>query len=109
MAGKPDMKLIEASLAEIKTIRDADAETTDYDVYDGLMFALWSGFGSAHREVLKQLLTKPTWDGDICSKSARDDLIDWGLATRCCFNFEQGFTTATYLAGSVWRVIKEGK
>jgi len=56
---------------------------------------------SSQREVLKQILHTPTWDGDIVSKCARDDLIDMGLATRCCYRGEQGYTAATYLAYTV--------
>lgn len=99
----------EVALDRVLAIRNTDAETIDYDKYDGAMFALWSTFNSAHRDVLRQLMKAPTWDGDICSKSARDDLLSWGLAARCCVNFEQGYTTATYLAGSLWRLVVEGK
>ena len=35
----------------------------------------------AEREVLYQL-RKVTWDGDVCSKSARDSLVKRGMATR---------------------------
>lgn len=97
----------EAAALAFRNFRDSDS--SDYDVYDGLAIALWMTLSSAHRDVLRQLMKAPTWDGDVCSKSARDDLIDCGLAVRCCFKFEQGYTTATYLAGSLWRIVKEGK
>lgn len=64
----------------------------------------WDALSSAQREVLRQLLFQgPVWDGNVPSKSARDDLIVHGLATRCCFLGEQGYTAATYLAYSVWK------
>jgi hypothetical protein len=95
------------SAAKLQAWRHSDS--SDYDQYDALAFACWSTMSSAHRDVLRQLMKAPTWDGDIASKSARDDLIDAGLAVRCCFNFEQGYTTATYLAGGLWRIIVQGK
>jgi hypothetical protein len=37
----------------------------------------------AAMEVLRQLfMTGPVWDGNITSKSGRDELIDWTLAAR---------------------------
>lgn len=55
------------------------------------------------QDSLRQLMKVPTWDGDVISKAARDDLIALGLATRCCFKMEQGYTVATYLAYTVWK------
>jgi hypothetical protein len=64
----------------------------------------WDALSSGQREVLNQLLHQgPVWDGNIISKSARDDLIEAGLATRCCFLGEQGYTTATYKAFTVFK------
>jgi hypothetical protein len=52
---------------------------------------VWAGLSPAQQDVLKQLLfQRPVWDGNIISKSARGDLIDFSLATRCCFLGEQG-------------------
>lgn len=99
---------VKATLARYNAFKH-EGDNADYDKFDGLMISLWSELNSGHRDVLEQLLKGPTWDGDIASKVARDDLIDWGLAVRCCFNFEQGYTGATYLAGSLWHVIKENK
>lgn len=81
--------------------------TIGSDEYDGAVLAFWGSLRAGHRDVLRQIMKAPVWDGDICSKASRDDLIAWGLATRCCANFEDGYTTATYLAGSVWRVVHE--
>lgn len=60
-----------------------------------------SQLNGAHKDVLLQIWKRPTWDGDVCSKSARDDLLECGLAVRCCFNEEQGHTAATYAAHSI--------
>lgn len=93
-----------AALVErVAMLRATDDVSSDQ--YEGAVFALWGALNSGHRDVLRQVLAKPTWDGDICSKSSRDDLIALGLAERCCFDFEDGYTTATYMAGSVWRIM----
>lgn len=73
----------------------------DGDTDQRLAYAkiVWDGLGSAQREVLTQLLFQgPVYDGNIPSKSARDDLISYGLAARVCFLGEQGYTAATYKA-----------
>jgi hypothetical protein len=38
----------------------------------------------------------PLWDGDVPSKSGRDELIDQGLAQRVIVKGEDGYTAATY-------------
>lgn len=38
----------------------------------------------------------PLWDGDVPSKSGRNDLIDIGLAMRVIVKGEDGYTAATY-------------
>lgn len=46
---------------------------------------------SNEREVFRQLFFHgPTWDGDLCSKSGRDGLVDRGLAVR-----REGWQTLT--------------
>lgn len=43
-----------------------------------------NALSSAERDVLTQLfLNGPTQDGDLCSKAARDELVEYGLARRC--------------------------
>ena len=74
------------------------------DQYEIACFALARAISSGHRDVLRQLVNNgPVWDGDICSKSHRDDLMDWGLASRACVKGEQGFTVANYRG---WDVCK---
>lgn len=98
------------------TIKSSHARIGDYiadienlmigsEAYEETTIALWDLLSSGHKDVLKQILYKPTYDGDIASKSSRDDLLEWGLAIRCCFNFEQGYTTATYLASAIWNEV----
>lgn len=59
-----------------------------------------------HQESLMQLVELgPIWDGDVISKSYRDDLIFLGFATRVCVKGKQGYTAATY---SGWDVYKAG-
>jgi hypothetical protein len=73
---------------------------------DGKWFSyagiVWDGLTEGEREQLKQLLFHgPVWDGSVISKSDRNALMSYGLATRCCFMGEQGYTAATYAAFSV--------
>lgn len=77
------------------------------DFFDLGAFAVYTLLTSGQREVLRQVMEAPTWDGNIASKSARDELIGMGLAVRCCFRGEQGYTAATYMAYSVMKVEKE--
>lgn len=64
----------------------------------------WDALSSAQREVMNQLLHQgPVADGNIISKSARGDLIEAGLAVRCCYLGEQGFTAASYKAFTVFK------
>lgn len=68
---------------------------------------VWDALPDGRREQLKQLLYQgPVYDGSVISKSARDDLLKLGLAVRCCFMGEDGFTAASYAAYSV---AKQGK
>jgi hypothetical protein len=95
---------VDERVSDVNQIFDALAKmlTDDgYFTYGGLV---WDALDSGQREVLRQLLFQgPVWDGNVPSKRARDDLIDYGLATRCCFLGEQGYTAATYLAFAVWQ------
>lgn len=58
----------------------------------------------ALHEQLSQLINGPVYDGNVISKSQRDELIRLGLATRICCKGEQGHTGATYFAYSVMKV-----
>jgi hypothetical protein len=88
-------------------IRDALAKMETDEGYFTYGAIVWDALDSGQREVLRQLLFQgPVWDGNVPSKRARDDLLDYGLATRCCFMGEQGYTAATYTAYSVF---KQGK
>jgi hypothetical protein len=85
------------------TVRHALAKMQTDEGYFTYGLIVWDALDSGQREVLKQLLFQgPVWDGNVPSKRARDDLIDYGLATRCCFLGEQGYTAATYIAHAVF-------
>lgn len=50
-----------------------------------------------HLESLLFLIEKgPVDDGDVPSKSTRDDLVDWGYVARVRVNNQDGFNAATY-------------
>ena len=87
-----------------KAIAVMDKEEYGSDAFDVAAWAIYGAMDSGQREVLRQLLFNgPVWDGDICSKAARGDLFDWGLAVRCCFKGEQGYTAASYRAYTVYK------
>jgi len=65
--------------------------------------AVWAAMSQVQREVLVQVAREPVWDGDVVSKSARDDLLTAELAVRCMRNMEQGYTAASYAALAVLR------
>lgn len=74
--------------------------------YEALAQSVWQGMDPGHREALGQLVNEgPVYDGDIVSKSHRDDLMSWGLANRCCVKGQQGFASANYTG---WDVFKAG-
>lgn len=83
---------------------DNDYADANVDAYDVAARLAWNSMENIHREVLRQLLfTGPVWDGNIISKSARNDLMEWGLATRVCYMGEQGYAAATYRAFIIFR------
>jgi hypothetical protein len=60
-------------------------------------------------EPLRQLVNGPVYDGDVISKSLRNDLLALGLAVRVCHKGQQGYTGATYFAFSVLNCIDKIK
>jgi hypothetical protein len=60
-------------------------------------------------EQLRQLINGPIWDGNVISKSQRDELIRLRLATRVCCKGEQGYTAARYFAFSVMKIVDQIK
>lgn len=70
--------------------------------------AVWEAMTAGERESLEQLLfaATPVWDGDHISKVARDGCIFAGLAVRVCHQGQQGYTSATYPAYSVYSRVK---
>ena len=66
--------------------------------------ALWSALSAAAKETLRALHTKgPLWDGDVPSKSGRDDLLRDGLAAKVIVRNEEGYQACTYLGHRVLR------
>lgn len=89
---------------DIAQLQNALQAMEDDDKYFSYAPIVWDALSPQHREQLNQLLHHgPVWDGSVISKSHRSDLIEWGLATRCCFMGEQGYTAATYLAYTVFK------
>jgi len=93
---KTSMKLAEV----IRTLVDM-AESDDGDRYFEITQAIALIFPAALIEQLEQLVRGPVWDGDIISKTYRDELFDMGLAIRVCCKGEQGYTGAKYTAYTV--------
>jgi hypothetical protein len=94
-------------MSEEQVTRAIAAMRTTDEQYFSYGAVAWDGLTPGEREQLKQLLFQgPIYDGCVISKSDRNQLINYGLATRCCFKGEQGYTAATYLAYSVH---KQGK
>lgn len=91
-----------------REIQNLCAEILDKDdfgspAFDVACWALWQAMDGGQREVFKQILFKgPVYDGDIASKAARGTLFQLGLAVRCCFKGEPGFTAASYRAYTVY-------
>ncbi len=50
----------------------------------------------------------PVEDGDVPSKSARNDLIMKGLVFKCVVNGEDGYQAATYLGKDVYKAKFKG-
>ena len=74
--------------------------------YDQACKDLNNAMTPIQREVLFQLVMYgPVYDGDICSKSARNDLFDLGLANRAHQKGEQGYTVANYVGGNVLKSV----
>lgn len=50
----------------------------------------------------------PLWDGDVPSKTSRDELIRQGLAMRVIVKCQDGFTAATYAGRDAYKGIFGG-
>ncbi len=92
---------IEIVRAALIVVINIDSDTEDRE---RAALSAWNGLSSVQKGCLQQLLFNgPVWDGDIVSKSARGELFNFGLAVRCCFKGEQGYTVATYPAYTLYR------
>lgn len=91
-----NIKLIELNLAIMNTFERFS------DKHNKAIVSIVKELTPTHRETLKQLVEQgPVEDGDIVSKSARDDLITWDLAVRACIKNRQGYTVANYKGWAV--------
>ena len=91
-------------MTQAEQVKDALAKMETDEGYFTYGSIVWDALTGGQRDMLKQLLFQgPVWDGNVIAKSYRDDLIDFGLAVRCCFMGEQGYTAATYPAYSVFK------
>lgn len=76
------------------------------DAYEVACFALGKAMSTTHIEQLGHLVKNgPLWDGDVISKSARNDLIEWGLAGRALVKGQEGYTVANYRGNNVYRAM----
>lgn len=61
-------------------------------------------FSGAQLDTLVALIERgPLDDGDVPSKSGRDDLIERGLAVRIVVKMEDGFTAANYAGKQAYK------
>lgn len=62
---------------------------------------IWESFDGGERDTFHALMRHgPVWDGDIPSKTGRDELLTLGLAVRCCLKSAHGYTALSYLGGT---------
>jgi hypothetical protein len=89
-------------LEHMNTLCAAYAVETNDEKADLLLVEIKAALSKRHREQLAQLVNHgQVWDGDVISKSDRDDLIRWRLASRVMVKGRWGYTAATYLGGHV--------
>lgn len=66
---------------------------------------MWDALSGAAKDTLVCLCKHgPTWDGDVPSKSGRDELLEKEMAAKIVLkNNEQGYQAATYKGSRVYR------
>jgi len=92
-----------------KLYEELDNCCSDKDsiIYDNAALKMDRLFDNGKKDVLKQLVEDgPKEDGNIASKSARDILISWGLASRAIIKGSYGFTVANYRGGFIHNALK---
>lgn len=91
--------IVQSALA-LMTVADPGSEEQIYTARQAWQYLEKKGLC----EQLHQLLfSGPVYDGDVISKSGRDQLLKLKLAVRCCVGGEQGYTAASYSAYTVYR------
>ena len=59
------------------------------------------------KEVLKQLVrTGPVWDGDVVSKSGRDECLNHRIINKILVGGEQGYQAVNYFGYSVFKIVQ---
>jgi len=87
----------------MRLYKECDQCEPENDIFAFAVYTLLSG---AAKDTLNALVNKgPLYDGDVPSKSGRDELLDLGLANKACVKGEQGYQTANYMG---WEVSKAG-
>ena len=63
---------------------------------------------SSHKEELINLNNNgPVYDGDVISKVIRDDLLEWGFASRAMIKGNSGYTVANYRGFDLFKAWEE--
>lgn len=84
-----------------QALQNLDQASERYSIETRLV---WEGLSTGQKSALSQLVTQgPVEDGDVISKSLRDDILHMRLASRACVKGQQGFTVANYTGYDVWK------
>jgi hypothetical protein len=100
MLKKANYAMIEESLQLIDSVGYASSKC------DVAIYAIAHSINEVHYDILMQLYRSPTQDGNICSKSMRDELKLWKLATDIIINKEDGYTGLTNMGLAVLKTIE---
>ena len=80
-----------------------DAEELEYAY--GLIHTATVLSGGAKETLLKLRNKGPIWDGDVPSKSGRDELLDCDAAAKVVVRGEQGYQACTYKGWDLAKVV----
>ena len=90
-----------------KEVEMADEDSYDQKISEQVSWVLEFGYSEklGRIEALRQLCRKPTWDGDLTSKTLRSELVQRGLAAQVACWFSYGYQTATPFGLSVFKEV----
>lgn len=87
-------------MKEIDKLCAALALEANNERADALIVDIRLALSACCRGELRHLIKNgPVEDGDVISKTCRDDLVRWGLAVRVLVKSRWGYTAATYTGG----------